>query len=630
VKFINAVRLIFVNDSKSIACILAVLLIAVVGISLALQGWRSRLPSFDALVDIDNAHEFIVNRHIPDHGVLTSLVSHSPPGIAWLTVPGELLFRDPRLFQYVGSVAVYLGTLIGIFLLANMYFGPQCAVLSVAVYGLSELGLTVASSLWQRYPIHLFYVWMVYFAGYWVRTKQAKHLAAAIAVWGTGMYVFMEFAPAVFILPVIWIYYRPPVQIRPLLIAGILIGVVWYPYLRFEVNRDFVDLKSQVFRQYILPTSFEESWCDPNLAPPSWNAEANQGSDSAGSLWPQIRHFAFDRGTLILGVLSIPSISLLLLLLKTISLSLLSTQFFTRFKGEGIDRQVRWANQLKWLSAAMILCGLLMNEFTIARYLTLDRILEPSTVSMVRQLQALVIVAGIALMILRHAMAAGLNSLTRDPHSKDDNHSDDARVLLISLIIPLLILLYLAEADAPRRFWWLSPVQSVILASLVYWLMKLSAPRLLISIGSAVLVVLVASNSLVISRINSWIANGWSGVDLEQLKLVDYAAKQIKSDGRDHAAIGYDLFIDNYWALFNVADHRYKVGADLDLFFKYRYGIVNTSRCAEGVSSQDSYRIKQSRVLKFEEHQHLDIPQDDRFHALKKLDEFQLLQRSTE
>jgi hypothetical protein len=66
VKFINAVRRIFVNDSKSIACILAVLLIAVVGISLALQGWKSRLPAFDSLVDIDNVHELIVNRHIPD------------------------------------------------------------------------------------------------------------------------------------------------------------------------------------------------------------------------------------------------------------------------------------------------------------------------------------------------------------------------------------------------------------------------------------------------------------------------------------------------------------------------------------------------------------------------------------
>jgi hypothetical protein len=91
------------------------------------------------------------------------------------------------------------------------------------------------------------------------------------------------------------------------------------------------------------------------------------------------------------------------------------------------------------------------------------------------------------------------------------------------------------------------------------------------------------------------------------------------------------LFIDPYWPVFNVVDHRYKVGADLDLFFKYRYGIVNTSRCAEGVSSQDRYRIQQGRVLKSEESQRLDIPPDDRFYTLKKLDVFQqLLQRSTE
>jgi hypothetical protein len=636
VKFINAVRLIFVNDSKSIACTLAVLLIAVVGISLALQGWRSRLPAYDSLIEIDSAHELLVNGHLPNKGVLTSLVSYSPPGEAWLMLPGVWVFQDPRLFEYIGSVAVYLGTLIGIFLLANMYFGRQCAVLSVAVYGLSELGLTVAGSLRQRYPIHLFYIWMVYLAGRWVRTKQAKYLAAAFAVWGTGMYVFMEFAPAIFILPVIWIYYRPPVRIRSLLIAGILVGAVWYPYLHFEVARNFIDVKSQVFQQYILPISFEESWCDPSLAPPGLHlarlkAEADEAANSAGTLWTQTRRFVLDRGHLILAALNIPRItSLLLLLLTTISLSLVSMQSFTRFKGESIDRTVRYTNELKWLSAAMILCGLLINEFTIARYLTSDGSLDPLSVSTVRKLQALVIVAGIGLMIVRHAVAAGLNSFARD-HSHDDNHSDNTRVLLISLIIPLLILLYLTEEAAARRLWWLWPVQSVILASLVtYWPMKLRVPRLSMWFGSAVLVVLVASNSLVVSRIHSWIALGWSGVDLEQIKLIDDAAKRIKSDGKNYAAVGYDLFISIWWPMFNVADARYKVGADLDLFFKYRYGIVNTNRCAEGVSAQDTFRIRQSKRLPYEDHQHLDIPQDDKFHVLEKLDAFQLVQRSTE
>ena len=141
------------------------------------------------------------------------------------------------------------------------------------------------------------------------------------------------------------------------------------------------------------------------------------------------------------------------------------------------------------------------------------------------------------------------------------------------------------------------------------------------------LIVLAASNTLLLSRLDSWIIDGWSGTDPEQIRVIDYAARQIKSDGKDHAAIGYDLFIRSWWAIFNVADHRYKIGADLDLFFEYRYGIVNTNRCAEGVSTEDTYRIVQGRVITSEERAHIDIPSDDRFHVSQTFESFQLLQR---
>src|SRR4030095_1433486 len=100
---------------------LALVLLAIVGIALALQGWRSRIPFIDLLVAIDSADELAAGQRIPDRGALSSYTSYNPPGPAWLIAPGLLLFDDPRLLQYVGSITLYLGTLFGIFLLARFY-----------------------------------------------------------------------------------------------------------------------------------------------------------------------------------------------------------------------------------------------------------------------------------------------------------------------------------------------------------------------------------------------------------------------------------------------------------------------------------------------------------------------------
>src|SRR5437870_4477122 len=167
-------------------------------------------------------------------------------------VPGLVTTKDPRLFEAAGAGILYLGTLAGIFFLARSFFGMRCAVLAVGLYSLSELGLFYSASLWPRgHPF--FYVWMVYFAAQWASQKKAEYLAAAVLTWAAGMYVFMEIAPALFILPIIWFLYRPPLKLRPLLFAGVAILGLWYPYLKFEYRREFIDLRSQLLRQTILP-----------------------------------------------------------------------------------------------------------------------------------------------------------------------------------------------------------------------------------------------------------------------------------------------------------------------------------------------------------------------------------------
>jgi hypothetical protein len=220
-----------------------VFLVAVAGILLAWQGWKSRTVLFDLVPHIVDAHALLAHGRLPDRGSLCSFASYIPPGTTWLLLPGVLAFDDPRLFEAVGSSLLYLGTLFGIFLLAWNAVGLRCALLSVGLYGLSELGLTVAGSLWPRgHPC--FYVWMIYWTWRWIRRRQAIYLTTAFVTWAVGMYVYLEIAPAVFVLPMMWLVHRAPLKRGAVIAAAGLTLLIWAPYLRFEATRGFVDLTS--------------------------------------------------------------------------------------------------------------------------------------------------------------------------------------------------------------------------------------------------------------------------------------------------------------------------------------------------------------------------------------------------
>ena len=605
----------FSGRRNTAACILVVLVITGTGLLFELQGWRTRIPTFDLLPYIDSAHQLITNGRLPDRGTLTSYASYAPPGTAWLMVPGLLLFTDPRLYEYPGSAILYFGTLVGIFLLARAYFGVGCALLAVAIYGLSRVGLFYAASLWPRgHPF--FYVWMAYWTTCWVMRRNTTYLAAAIVTWAAGMYVFMEIAPAIFILPAAWLLYRPPLKVGPLLLGTILALAIWYPYLRFEFTRNFVDLRSQVLRHTNMPDNYKESWCDPKLNlvnvdgthDPS-NIDSDQAVKVTDGIWTKaltlVQPLWGRRNVIAAGLFSnfqqnpyIPGTRIALGVLVLISLIVLSVSATSAGAAEIIVR--RWRFWLPRFAGGMILFGVLWNEFFIARYLSLRGILEASTILSIRWEQGIAVLIGITLLMLRSRIIVVVDHFVHRVASPAGvgartTQCADVRLLALSLIIPWLILLLIVEdANRMERLWWLWPLQVIVLAaSVTYVLSLLRAPGLFTWIGSLALIVMLLATPSMLSRSEAWLQTGWAGSDSEEIRVVDYVASRLK--GQNQTAIGYQIFTWGFNATYNAVDPLYKVGADLDLLFKHRYGVSNTNRCAEGVSPDDEFRIVQTR-----------------------------------
>ncbi len=581
-------------------------LVAAVGLLLAWQGWKARTVNVDLVPHIESAHELLVSGHLPDRGCLNGFASFIPPGTTWLLLPGLFVFTDPRLFEVIGSGLLYLGTLIGILLLASDYLGIRCGWLAVGLYGLSEIGLQFAGSLWPRGHA-FFYVWMIYCTGRWIRCGPATYLMAALVSWAAGMYVFLELAPAVFILPMLWLVYRPPVQLWAVIGAAGVSLAIWSPYLAFEVGRGFVDLRAQMLQQEILPAHYQQSWCDPMLAMGSWSIPAqvpHVPEHTWDALWSRLllqgKAVVWGIPYNVERVARVPGPSVVLLLLAS-SLVMLSRSAASADMGH----YVRHAWRLP-LVLGLLLGGTLANEVVVARLLDID--VQDLPLSIREQLRVVQVGIGLGgLVLVPRSRKRGVTS-SGPPHGLEmpnERPAPQARMLVWSLVVPWVILLCLAEPNpyplgGERRFWWLWPLQVIMVAAWVtHGLPRWRVPRAVVWIIYTGLIVIVCGNPVALSQLEAWLRTGWAGPDGAEIQAVDAAAAHMRAQGKTHAAIGYQtLYLDQpavhfFMAAFHIVDPHYKVGADFDLLFKFRHGIANMNRCAEGISPRDEYRIVQ-------------------------------------
>jgi hypothetical protein len=146
-------------------------------------------------------------------------------------------------------------------------------------------------------------------------------------------------------------------------------------------------------------------------------------------------------------------------------------------------------------------------------------------------------------------------------------------------------------------------------------------------VGSLLLIVTLLVNPWTLLRIGSWISDGWSGSDAEEIQAVDYVSSRLK--GRNQTAVGYQVFIWRFSADYNIVDPRYKVGADFDLLFKDRHGVSNTNHCAEGVSPKDEFRIVQT-TRNWTNHAgkvYFEIPLDRNLRLLRQFGSYQVFER---
>jgi hypothetical protein len=147
-----------------------------------------------------------------------------------------------------------------------------------------------------------------------------------------------------------------------------------------------------------------------------------------------------------------------------------------------------------------------------------------------------------------------------------------------------------------------------------------------LQVSSALILIWVLCDTPTIaSRARAWAAHGWSGIDSDEARVVDYLSRRIQDTGS--AKIGYEINFAKYMPSFHAIDMRYRVGAEMDVLFEYLHGVRNANRCGEGVAPDDEYRIVDTKPPREPISTRFDLQRDHTFALIQELGRFKVYER---
>jgi len=192
------------------------------------------------------ALDAVRNAHIPDHGLISSYTVFQPPGFVWLTMPfvalgggrpevvivAFALLNAAAIAVLVATVARFWGLVYAAVLGSFLVVGPDAFI-----------------STWIWHPsLYTAAMALLLTAGIRLRLGSAWWAAVLVAV--PGLYALIHYSGFVLFasaLPLLVLSRRSWSTLRlPLSVGAVLAACAWVPFLSFEVDRKWVDLRTLV------------------------------------------------------------------------------------------------------------------------------------------------------------------------------------------------------------------------------------------------------------------------------------------------------------------------------------------------------------------------------------------------
>jgi hypothetical protein len=181
---------------------------------------------------------------LPPVGTLSSVAAYNMPMLEWLHLPllhvtqhaWWTIFLSLSLFNLLGTFAV--------FKLSEAFFGTATAYAVAALFTFSEVGISSSYTAWAQLLLPTFFALTLYCLWLWHTKENGLYLALAGIIATTA---FMTHFSAILLYPAMLVFAlvnRSKWQWRWLFIGGMALALMLAPYMLFEAQRGFVDLKA--------------------------------------------------------------------------------------------------------------------------------------------------------------------------------------------------------------------------------------------------------------------------------------------------------------------------------------------------------------------------------------------------
>jgi hypothetical protein len=615
---------------KRRSALLAATIIALLFATVGILSCRDSTPCMDNVRDAENAYRLIHDGNMPLHGSVGGCFALNPPGIAFGYVLGFLVApHDPGLAERIGAAAMFFGTLIGLCFWLERRAGFLATLLAMAIFAIGSDGVFFATSLWPR-SNPFFFVWMLYALTRWIESNDGRYLAAALFFYAAGLYWFMEMAPAIFVIPVLYLAYKPAINLRWLGIAAVASVVVWSPYLAFEAGRNFSDVKSLATQK--APSNL------PDVA--SIYGRGNKPIDASES--ERFRNGAsITSGETDIGVdrwFETPEWGTVWF--QTGERWLLGEPGYVFYSGKlggwtfqsATSGRIVLQGRKGWEKGAHTVPFPTMRKFmgTETSQIVAYRAVHFSPFANFASgnnvtlwaLQVLVTLAAMAYALRKSDLGMSVASVfhARRAQDRSDVIPGSNRVLwsvlfagtFVPIVAQTLLIPHGELFTSGRRFWWLWAAEAATIACALSAI-RIRGRAVILPAGLAATILFACNPRLKDAAEQAFLPSstiattGKHAEDVDEVaydpvndapcrggcsrEAIDELARILKSEGRESARIGYDMNFYPWQMETRLVDGKSKCFAEWDLTLEIRHGIRNSDTSAEGLSVDDEFVI---------------------------------------
>ena len=186
----------------------------------------------------------------PVVGTVSSVAAFNLPFLVWMQLPALVVTRHIPTVLVGTQLAFNMLATVALWRLGRELFDDRAGMAAALLFTFSEVGVSGAYTAWAQLLLPGFCALFVYCLFRWQVDGRARFVALS---WLLATAAFMTHFSAVLLYGVLaawWLILRPPWKARGLL-AGVGASILMLaPYMAFEAQNDFIDLRAFFTRSH--------------------------------------------------------------------------------------------------------------------------------------------------------------------------------------------------------------------------------------------------------------------------------------------------------------------------------------------------------------------------------------------